>query len=293
MHVTIIQVPYHLGRPRDGVGRGPARLVLGGLADSLAGPGVSTSTESVEQIDLPAEEPELVARVNERLAERVRFAAVSAHHPVVLAGDCNSAIATLGGLAAAGRVAPAVLWFDAHGDVNTPATSPSGFLDGMALAIATGRSHDALRRRAGLEPPLPAERIVLIGARDLDAGEEDWLAESPVRVVRAEALQSIGLAVIAAPLARVVADTADVYLHVDLDALDPADAPATGYPTPGGLTPDTLAAVLRLAVQRFHVRALAVTNYDPERDEDDRTLGAAMRVVHSVVRAVERKAARA
>ena len=290
MHLTIIQVPYHLGIPRVGIGRGPGRLVLGGLTDSLAGPGVSTSVESIEQLDTPAGEMDLVQRLAARLATRVHAATDAGQLPVVLAGDCNSALGVLGGLAAAGCNAPGLLWFDAHGDVNTPETSPSGFIDGMSLAVATGRCHDDLRAASGLRQPLPEDRVVLAGVRDLDPGEEQYLVRSPIRVLRAAELRAAGPAALVPALDALARRTTDLYVHVDLDALDPAEAPATSYSTPFGLTTDTLVSALRLATARFRVRALAVTNYDPDADADDRTLAAAMRVVHAVARGVERRA---
>ena len=284
MHVAIIQVPYHLGRPNTGVGRGPSRLVLGGLAPALAGPGVETSASSVERIDQLSGELDMVARVTARTAHEVAQAVEANRLPVVLAGDCNACVGVLGGLARANR-APGVLWFDAHGDLNTPETSTSGFLDGMALAVATGRCHDVLRAAAGLERPVAEEAVVLAGARDLDPAEELHLAQSPMQLVRAAAMRTGGGDALAPALTVLHDRRADLYIHLDLDALDPSDAPATGYRVPGGISADAMAQALRLGAARFQVRALAVTNYDALRDTDDRTLAVVMRMVHTVVRA--------
>jgi arginase len=286
MHVAIIQVPYHLGRPHTGVGRGPRRIVLGGLDQALTGPGVETSASSAERIDMEGEELEMVARVSARTATEVQGAVAASRFPVILSGDCNAAIGVLGGLAMAGCNTPGVLWFDAHGDLNTPETSTTGFLDGMALASATGRCHGALRAAARLETPVAESRVVLLAVRDLDPAEEEYLSRAPMRAVRADAIRHGGAASVTPVLEALHAQTADLYVHLDLDALDPADAPAAGYRVPNGISADTLAAVLRSAASRFRVRALTVTNYDPSLDDDDRTLGVVMRMVHVVVRAV-------
>ena len=285
MHVAIIQVPYHLGRPHTGVGRGPGRIVLGGLDQALTGPGVETSASSTERIDMEGEELAMVARVSDRTAAEVRGAVSAGRFPVVLSGDCNAAVGVLGGLAQAGCNAPGVLWFDAHGDLNTPETSTTGFLDGMALAAATGRCHDVLRRAARLEPPIAESRVVLAAVRDLDPAEREYLASAPLRAVSAESMRQEGALAMAGALDALHADASDLYIHLDLDALDPFEAPAAGYRVPGGISANTLAAVLRAAASRFRVRALTVANYDPVLDEDDRTLGVVMRMVHVVVRA--------
>jgi arginase len=285
MHVAIIQVPYHLGRPHTGVGRGPGRIVLGGLDQALTGPGVETSATSAERIDMEGEELAMVARLSARTAAEVKSAVVAGRFPVVLAGDCNAAVGVLGGLAQAGGNAPGVLWFDAHGDLNTPETSTSGFLDGMALAAATGRCHDVLRTAAGLEPAIPESRVLLAAVRDLDPPEASYLAASPMRSVHASAMRHGGATAVTPPLETLRAQVRDLYLHLDLDALDPSEAPAAGYRVPDGISADTLATVLRAAATRFRVRALTVTNYDPTLDDQDRTLGVVMRMVHVVVRA--------
>lgn len=285
MHVAIIQVPYHLGRPHTGVGRGPGRIVLGGLDQALTGPGVETSASSTERIDMEGEELAMVARLSDRTAAEVRGAVSAGRFPVVLSGDCNAAIGVLGGLAQAGCNAPGILWFDAHGDLNTPETSTTGFLDGMALAAATGRCHDVLRGAARLEPPVAESRVVLAAIRDLDPAEREHLAHAPLRAVTADAMRRDGAQAMAGPFESLHADASDLYIHLDLDALDPSEAPAAGYRVPGGISANTLAAVLRAAASRFRVRALTVANYDPVLDVDDRTLGVVMRMVHVVVRA--------
>ena len=289
MQLALIQVPYHLGTPGLGTGQGPGRLILGGLAAALAGPGGAARVETVERAE-PHEPDELrrVGRVNARVAERVAAALVGGALPVVLSGDCNASLGTLGGMARAGAGAPSVVWFDAHGDVNTPATSPSGFLDGMALAIALGRCHESLRLASGLEAPLDEKRLLLAAVRDLDAGEEAWLRGASTAVVRAGPLRDGGAPALAAALDAVVPPGGDVYLHLDLDALDPAEAPAVGFATPGGLALETMVEAVRLVARRGRLRALAVTNYDSASDEDDRTLRAAMRLVLAGVREAER-----
>ena len=287
MRESIIQVPYHLGRHGTGTALGPARL-------TGSGPGCARPDERVEtvEVEMPPEVAALdgragdaarLALVNAGLAERVQRAVNAGRLPVVLAGDCNSAVGTLGGIARAGSPPPAVLWFDAHGDVNTPETSTTGFIDGMALAIALGRCHDPMRRAAGLEPPHSHARAMLAGVRDLDPGERMWLASSGMATVGADTLLASGAAGMDAVLDRLRGESASAYVHLDLDVLDPAVAPGAGYQVPGGLDERLLTDVLARIRRRFRLAAVAITNLDPACDDDDRTVRVALRLLRALV----------
>jgi arginase len=160
--------------------------------------------------------------------------AVGQGRSVVVCGDCVVPLAVLAGLQQRG-LEPAVVWLDAHGDFHTPETTSSGYVGGMALAMAVGRGSRDLAAGIGLEP-VPEERVVLVDARDLDPPEVDALRRSAVRMVDVEALN-----------APVLPD-APLYVHLDMDVIDPDEAPAMRFPAVGG---PSLQAV-KAALARLH-----------------------------------------
>jgi arginase len=171
--------------------------------------------------------------------------------PALVAGDCSIALTTLPALAR-NRPDAKVLWLDAHGDFNTPDTTPSGFLGGMCLAGACGHWD------AGLgQEPLPVERLVLCGVRDLDDAEREALERGRVTVIGA-ALETLVYAVNAL-------DDAPVYVHLDLDVLDPEVMPAR-YPSGGGLSQEKLYDLLDAVAEACEVVGVEITCLeDPER----------------------------
>ncbi|MGH7545432.1 MAG: arginase family protein, partial [Gemmatimonadota bacterium] len=152
-----------------------------------------------------------------------------------------------------------------------------------------GLAHDDLRARIGARA-VPGEHILLVGARDLDPGERENLKRAEVQVVSADAWRDVGPAALAAPLDRLAARVRDVYLHVDVDVVDPEEAPGVSYPTPRGLAPADVEAWLVEVGRRFRVRAAALTAFNPDRDEGDRTLRVGLRLLSALAgaeRAVE------
>lgn len=197
--------------------------------------------------------------------------------PVVLAGNCVSAVGTLAGL---GPEPVGVLWFDAHGDFNTSETTTGGFLDGMALAIATGYCWRPLAGTIAGFRPVSERRVTLVGTRDLDPAEAGRLRESGIAVVEPAAVAER----LPARLAALRSEGTGVYLHVDLDVLDPGEGRANGYAVPGGLTLPGLVAALA-AAGALPVRAVAFTAYDPGADPAGRIAAAAAQCLAAVVRA--------
>jgi arginase len=158
----------------------------------------------------------------------------------VVTGDCSTALGVVAGLQRRG-IDPAVVWFDAHGDLNTPESSPSGYPAGMALRMVLGEGDATVAAETGLRP-VPAARVVLSDARDLDPPEADYLAISPIR---------------RAPVAEVPVPDGPIYLHIDLDVVDPTALPGLRFPTPGG--PD-LATVRDAALRLLDTGRVAALN---------------------------------
>jgi arginase len=191
-----------------------------------------------------------MAALYEPVADRVR----QARHPVVASGDCTASLGVLAGLQRAGHD-PGVVWFDGHGDFNTAETTPSGYLGGMPLALAVGRGKAAVVDRLGLRP-VPEERVVLVGARDLDPAERRSLESS--KVTRVEV----------ADLTDAVLPDGPLYLHLDLDVIDPAELPGLLFPAPDGPALSAVRSALDRVVATGRVAAvgLACTWHHPAED---------------------------
>jgi arginase len=196
--------------------------------------------------------------------------------PVLLAGECAVALTTLPAMAAH-RPDSRILWLDAHGDFNTPATTESGYLGGMSLSGACGLWE------TGLHGSAQADRVVLAGVRDLDRAEREVLERSAVSVVGASLETLVAT--------QNALDRSPVYVHLDLDVLDPDDFPAQ-FPAPGGLAPDKLYDLLEAVVGECEVVGLEVTAFAAPEDplERDAAASTALRSIEPVLDAVRRGA---
>jgi arginase len=221
---------------------------------------------AAEEVEFRLEDPpaEALAAGLPRLHDAV---AAAPGVPLALLGECTLAPAVTAGLLAA-HPDLVLVWLDAHGDLNTPETSPSGFLGGMPFAILLGWCHEPLRRAAGAELPLREERAALVGARDLDPGERDAIARS--QLVLADD--------VAGALAGLPAG-APVHVHLDGDVLDPADAPGVDFPAPGGWSGARLDAEMAALAATGRVVGVSVCCGNPRRDPDGRSARAYARAL--------------
>jgi arginase len=185
-----------------------------------------------------------------------------AEGPLALLGECTLAPAVTAGLR---RTHPglALVWIDAHGDLNTPDTTPSGFLGGMPFAVLLGWCHDDLRAAAGLEPAFAEERAALVGARDLDPGERAAIDRSQLVVADD----------VAGALAGLPHD-APLHVHLDGDVLDPEDAPGVDFPAPGGWRLPRLVDEMAALAATARVVGVSLCCGNPRRDPDRRSAAA-------------------
>jgi len=192
--------------------------------------------------------------------------------PIVLAGNCNTAVGTLAGL---GADATGVVWFDAHADFNTPETTTSGLLDGTALAILTGRCWTQLAATVPDFKPIADARVCLVGTRDVDSLEGGLLGESDVRVVASRQLRSS----LPDALSSIHEHVDRIYIHLDLDVLDSAVAAANHFAIGGGLTLEDMEYALVQIARVFRISGVALTAYDPAADRDGAAAKAAIKLV--------------
>jgi arginase len=249
MNIAIGNMHLDLGAGRRGVDMGPSAIHLAGLKEQLEALGHSVShtfalTVPSQEMSAPgnprARYLTEIVQVCLALADHVEEEMEAGRFPIVLGGDHSVAIGTVSGIARYWRKRGkriGVLWVDAHTDMNTPATSPSGNIHGMPLAVLLGYGPKELVAIAGEQPALDARDVCVIGARDVDAAERAIVKETGVRVYTMSELDDRGTAVcVNEALSRVTTGTAGVHLSFDLDGVDPQHAPGVGTAVPGGLS---------------------------------------------------------
>ncbi|WP_167527596.1 arginase family protein [Desulfosarcina alkanivorans] len=212
--------------------------------------------------------------VNRLLARQVRAALDDEKFPLVLAGNCNHCVGTIAGIQ---RADLGVVWFDAHGNFNTPETSTSGYLDGMALALTAGDCWQGLLDTIPGFIPVAGNRMVHIGARDLDAREVARFSDCGASLVDPAALQALGVRRGLEPaLRRLRRHTDRVYVHVDMDIVEPGEARSKAFAPDGGLTVAQVVAALQAIGETFTIQAAAIAACDPDADRQGRAISAGM-----------------
>lgn len=204
---------------------------------------------------------------------------------LIVGGDHSLAIGALAGLSDASERL-GVLWIDAHPDFNTPASSPSGNIHGMSLAVACGRGHRDLRLIADRDPMIEETDVFILGARDIDAEELDELEESAVTLVSTPGLREHGVTESVLHAAESLATRCDhIHLSFDIDVLDPAFVPGTGTPVPGGLTPDEALDLLRALAKSGLIRSMEIVEFNPNLDPHGKTRGLVLRLIDALLAA--------
>ncbi len=200
------------------------------------------------------------------LAEQVSKTLAGGERPVTISGDCCSSLAVLAGLQRMG-LDPTLIWLDAHGDFNTPETSPSGFLGGMPLAMLVGRGDPRPAQGLGLCPP-PEERVILSDARDLDSLERPAVESSGVRHLTR-----------VTDVPRAVPPEGPLYVHFDTDVVNAEEVPAQNYPASGGSSSKEIAEVFRAIAATRRVVAVSVSTWNPDLDRDGSSRRVSMRLL--------------
>ncbi|WP_435184408.1 arginase [Halobellus sp. EA9] len=293
--VQIIGAPTDYGANRRGVDMGPSAIRYAGLADQLRQIGIDV----VDGGDIPAPraeerdpEAETLAsgrakflretrQVATRLADRVAETLAAGETPLVLGGDHSVAIGSVTGSARDARVG--AVWFDAHGDFNTPATSPSGNVHGMPLAALLGVGEfDGVEwaNAVGLD----AENVALVGLRDVDADERRAIRDSPVTAFTMSDIDERGIpAVVDDALDVATVGTDGVHVSLDLDWLDPREAPGVGTPVRGGVTYREAHAALEAVAECDCLRSLELVEVNPILDEHNETAALATELAASAL----------
>ena len=283
MKVQIIQIPYDSGHRSLRMGAGPEHFVQGGIAQLLRDGGYTVGVDCIEAQTPFKAEIKTAFELCRLLAERVREARAEASFPLVLSGNCNASLGTLAGMGAADL---GMVWFDAHGDFNTPETRESSFFDGMGMAIATGHCWRKLALTIPGFSPLPDSNVIHVGGRDFDPEEGTLLEHSEIQVIPAAGIRQTSVQAALGPaLDELGARVRKIYLHLDLDVLDPEDTPANEYSLkiPHGLTIGQVEEAIQMIGTRFRICAAGLASYDPGYDENGRTFQAGVRFMKAIL----------
>lgn len=276
----ILIVPYDSGQRGFRMGAGPKQLMRNGLAERVARLGFDVTVEEIDPSGSPPH-PEIatsfeLARI---ISDRVHAAQRAGETPLVFSGNCNTSLGTVSGL---DRNSRGVIWFDAHGDFNTPDTTIGGFLDGMALAALTGRCWKGPTATIPRFEAVQDESVIQLGARHLDPAEAELLRASKIGRAGADASDSD----VDVLLDRLSTHVDGAYLHLDLDVLDVNEGKANSYACAGGYTRRELNRLLDRIAEKIPIKAMAVTAYDPALDADKRVAEAAMEFVETVLKRI-------
>ena len=271
MRVQIITVPYRYDERNDGLGRGPQALVDAGIAAILR----TAGHDVLDPVDVTLPDDERVSgpisvnigRLGSHTAEQIHAARAAGLVVLVLAGDDTASIGVVAGLQRAHGAGARIglVWVDAHGDFNTPETSYSGILAGMPVAILAGLAGPLWREAAGLAAPLPTDRILIVGPRELDEKEEALLRSTDVQLLTSSDLRDADQ--LTRAIQRLAANVDLISVHIDLDVLDPSLVPSASTPARGGMMIEEAATLIVQLLETGKVVVVSIAGLNPGAGE--------------------------
>jgi len=294
--IAIIGAPLDLGAGRRGVDMGPSALRVANLNTKLASLGYHVEDLGNVAVEQPESSPAgsrrarylpQIAAVCKRLAETVEHSAGHGKLPLVLGGDHSVAVGTISGMSRhfeKRHQRLGVIWIDAHADMNTPSTSPSGNVHGMPLACLLGRGPKALTHLYDYAPKVDAANVAIIGLRDVDLSEKSIVRRSGVRPFTMRDIDERGLRTVMEEAIHIASDgTEGIHVSLDMDAIDPAQAPGVGTPVRGGMTYREAHLAMEIISDTRRMVSLEVVEVNPVIDEANRTAQLAVELVMSAL----------
>lgn len=290
--ISIIGVPSDYGQRRRGVDMGPSAIRYSGVIDRLQALQFNVKDEGDIRLKLVKEQqkgdPKLlnleeIIHLSEDLARKVSDVISNNSIPLVLGGDHSIAIGTLAGLGKHYNNL-GVIWFDAHADINTPETTPSGNIHGMPLAVSLGLGHERLVNIANYSPKIKKENIIIIGARSIDEGERVLIKQLGIKVYTMHEIDRLGMTrVMEESISYFKARHVDgVHLSLDLDALDPLYTPGVGTPVAGGISYRESHLAMEMLQEAMFITSAEFVEVNPILDERNRTADVAVALMGSL-----------
>ena len=282
------------GQNRRGVDMGPSAIRYAGVVERIENLGHTVKDEGDIQVghadgqvdtDTNLRNMTVITEAMEALGEKVQAVTETGNFPLVLGGDHSIAIGTLAGISP-NHENLGVIWYDAHADMNTSETSPSGNIHGMPLAASFGHGHEKLTQIRGFSPKVKPENIVIIGARSVDPGERELIRERGIRVYSMHEIDKMGMDFVIEDSIRYLKEergTDGVHLSLDLDGIDPLYTPGVGTPVPGGIS----YRESHLAMEMLHdagiITSAEFVEVNPILDEKNRTADVAVALIGSLL----------
>lgn len=292
MHARVIGVPMDLGADRRGVDIGSSAIRYAGLNDQLLRLGYEVHDVGNIVVPQPESQPigntrlkylEPILKVSEELADIVTSALETKEFPLVLGGDHSIALGSITGVTRVYKDI-SVIWIDAHADFNTEETTPSGNIHGMILAALAGIGNSQLTDIGGWAPKLDPKKIILVGARELDRGEREFLRAHHVHVFTMSDIDKRGISNVMQEALSLAGKASDgIHLSLDMDALDPVHAPGVGTPVRGGLTYREAHMIMELIAESGHLIGMDVVEVNPILDRENATAMLAVELVMSAL----------
>ncbi|WP_170006002.1 arginase [Bacillus fonticola] len=291
-NISIIGVPMDLGQMRRGVDMGPSAIRYAGVMERLQDLGHTITdmgdihisrAEQQSSAETNLRNLQAVADGNSRLAEEVDRIVAKGDFPLVLGGDHSIAIGSLAGVSKHYKQL-GVIWYDAHGDLNSEETSPSGNIHGMPLAVSIGLGHELLTSIGGNGPKIHAENIVIIGARSLDDGEKQLIKERGIQVYTMHEIDRLGMTAVMNDAIQYLRNrnVDGVHLSLDLDGLDPLDAPGVGTPVNGGISYRESHLAMEMLEESNLLTSAEFVEVNPILDERNKTAAVAVALMGSL-----------
>ena len=280
-HVDVIGVPMDLGADRRGVDMGPSAIRYARLKESLERLGFTVNDRGNLVVPVPesassdvqnAKYFPIIRDVCNELAEIVEDVVRAGRFPLVLGGDHSIAMGTLAGVQRGRGKQPGVIWVDAHGDINTPLTSPSGNMHGMPV-------HFALEHRS-----VATERVVFIGLRDVDDGEKRIIKELGVKAFTMSDIDRLGMSRVAEEALAIATDGPNsLHVSFDMDGIDPSEAPGVGTPVRGGISYREAHTLMEAVAASGAIGSLEITEINPILDRENQTAILAVELILSAL----------
>ncbi|HZC04970.1 MAG TPA: arginase [Ktedonobacterales bacterium] len=283
MDITLISVPMDLGADRRGVDMGPSAIRYADIVEKLRALGhrvtsappipVSEPEADLQQTDIEMRAKHLAPIVasTSMLAERVAASIEAGSLPITLGGDHSIGLGSIAGASRA-RNPLGVIWFDAHADFNTTSTTPSGNVHGMILAALAGLGEAELVNVGGPGAKVDPKRIVIVGARDLDPGEQRLLREAGAHVLTMSDIDRRGMEAVTREALELALDGANgLHVSFDLDVVDPSEAPGVGTPVHGGITYREAHLAMEMVAESGRLTSFDLVEVNPILDHHNQT----------------------
>jgi arginase len=259
--ISIIVVPYDSAHFNERMGAGPLHIIDSGLVKQIeTGDNKVLYTEITIQEKFPTEVAtsfKLLKLLRTEIDKATQFRSL----PIVLSGNCSVTVGVISGL---NSNDVAVIWFDAHGDCETPATTTTGFLDGMGISMLLNQSWQAVLSLYELNSCFPGKNLVLIGARDLSQNEERFIAANKISRITVEEIRRSTTDRLKNVLADLIrSGIQKVHLHIDVDVIDPLVAPSNSYQVENGLTKNELLNLIDCCINEMPLASATIASYDP------------------------------